>query len=77
MTFGCAFFVDLLMPISILSKILQSDEIDILEALTGVLKTLKELDELLSKPVGQYATCKSVLEKGKDEVYYLQALKRL
>ena len=72
---GCAFFVDLLIPISALSKTLQSDEIHILEALTGILRTLKELDKLLSKPVGQWATYKNVLQKCEDEVYQLQELK--
>ena len=72
---GCAFFVDLLMPISILSKTLQNDEIDILEALTGVLRTLKEIDKLLTKPVGQWATYKNVLQRCEDEVYQLQQLK--
>ena len=47
------------MPISILSKTLQNDEIDILEALTGVLRTLKEIDKLLTKPVGHIQKCSS------------------
>ena len=72
MSFRVCFFVDLLIPISILSKTLQNDEIDILEALTGVLRTLKELDKLLSKPVGQWATYRSVLKKCEDKGYQLQ-----
>ena len=72
---GCAFFVDLLMPISILSKTLQNEEIDILEALTSVLRTLEELDKLLSKPVEQWATYKAVIQKCDSEVYQLQELK--
>ena len=63
------------MPVSILSKTLQSDEIDILEALTGVLRTLKEIDKLLSKPVAEWSTYKSILQKCEDEVYQLQELK--
>ena len=41
---GCAFFVDLLTPCMIFLKSMQNDEIDILGALTGLLKTLKETD---------------------------------
>ena len=63
------------MPISILSKTLQNEEIDILEALTSVLRTLKELDKLLSKPVEQWATYKTVIQKCDDEVYQLQDIK--
>ena len=75
MSFGLCFFVDLLIPISILSKTLQNEEIDILEALTSVLRTLKELDKLLSKPVEQWATYKAVIQKCDDEVYQLQDIK--
>ena len=46
---GCAVFVDLLTLCSIFSKVMKSDEIDILAALTSVLKTLKEADKLKSK----------------------------
>ena len=45
---GCAFFVDLLTPCTIVSKSMKSDEIDILGALTGILKTLKETNWLQS-----------------------------
>ena len=34
---GCAFFVNLLSPCAILSKVLQEDDIDILEAFTSLL----------------------------------------
>ena len=43
---GCALFVDLLTPCAIFSKCTQSDEVDILGALTSLLKTLKETDKL-------------------------------
>ena len=42
---GCAFFVDLLTPCTTVSKSMQNDEINIIGALTGVLKTLKETDK--------------------------------
>ena len=63
------------MPILILSKTLQNEEIDILEALTSVLRTFKELDKLLSKPVEQWATYNAVIQKCDSEVYQLQELK--
>ena len=39
---GCALFIDLLSPCAILSKIMQNDSLDILEALSAVLMALKE-----------------------------------
>ena len=35
---GCAVFVDLLTPCSVFSKVMQSDEVDILAAVTNLLK---------------------------------------
>ena len=52
-------------PCMIFSKSMQNDEIDILGALTGLLKTL-ETDKLASKPLDQwsmYAATVSVLQK--------------
>ena len=46
---GCALFIDILTPCSIFSKVMQFDEIDILGALTSLLRTLKEVDKLASK----------------------------
>ena len=45
---GCAVFVDLLTPCSIFSKVMQSDEVDILSAVTSLLKTIKETEKLRS-----------------------------
>ena len=50
---GCALFVDLLSPGSVFSKSMQSDEIDYLGALTGLLKTLKEINKLGSMHLDQ------------------------
>lgn len=36
---GCALFVDLFAPCVILSKLMQNDDLDILAALTGLLKS--------------------------------------
>lgn len=78
---GCAFFTDLLTPCMIFSKCMQSDEVDILGALTGAVKTLKETNELASKPVDEWPTYSNTLKKCVREedgstVYQLQHLKR-
>ena len=79
---GCGFFVDLLTPCTIVSKSMQNDEIDIiLGALTGVLKTLKEMDKLASKPLDQWPTYAATLSKCTTEedgctVYQLQKLRK-
>ena len=41
---GCAVFVDLHTPCSVFSKVMQSDEVDILAAVTSPLKTKKETE---------------------------------
>ena len=48
---GCAVFVDLLTPCSIFSKVIQSDEVDMLAALTSLLKTMKEIELKASRSV--------------------------
>lgn len=77
---GCAFFINLLTPCMIYSKSMQSDEIDILGALMGLLKTLKETDKLASKPLDQWptysTTVKCTLEDDGSTVYQMQKLKR-
>ena len=60
---------------------MQSDEVDILGAITGVLKTLKDTDKLASKPLEEWPTYSNTLKKctGEDDgstVYQLQKLKR-
>ena len=45
---GCAVFVYDLTPCAIFSKVLQSNELDILAALTNLLRTVKETEKLLS-----------------------------
>ena len=77
--FGCALFVDLSTPCTIFSKCMQSNEVDILGALTGLLKTLKETDKLASKPPDQWPTYAATLRKCTEEeghtVYQCQNLK--
>ena len=41
---GCAVFVDVLTPCAVFSKVMQSDELDILAALTSLLQTVKETE---------------------------------
>ena len=65
----------------IFSKSMQNDEIDILGALTGLLKTLKETDKLASKPLDQWSTYAATVRKCTTEedgstVYQMQKLKR-
>ena len=50
---GCSVCIDILIPCSIFSKVMQNDEIDILGALTSLLKTLRETETLASKPLEQ------------------------
>ena len=60
---GCALFIDLLTPCSIFCKVMQSDEIDIVAALTSLLKTLREMEKLASKPLSQWATYSTTCAK--------------
>ncbi len=47
---GCAAFVDLLTPCAILLKSMQSDDLDILGALSYLLRTVKETHKLSATP---------------------------
>ena len=77
---GCAMFIDLLTPCSIFSKTLQSDEVDILAALNGVLKTMKDIEKLQSKQLDQWstyaATTSKIASDGEEKVYQCQAIRR-
>ena len=50
---GCAVFVDLLSPCVILSKVMQHDYLDILEALTAVLRAVREMEKLSALVIGR------------------------
>ena len=52
---GCAVCIDVLTPCAIFSKVMQSDELDILAALTSLLRTIKETEKLssLSSSLGE------------------------
>ena len=70
---GCAFFSDLLSPCAILSKVLQHDSLDILEAFTSLLRTVQELKKLSSKSPQHWrtysATLKNITEEDGKKVY--------
>ena len=76
---GCAIFVDVLTPCASLSKVMQQDNLDILAALTGLLKSVKELEKLESSPLHQWptyaATVKKCSKEGETTIYQAQQLK--
>ena len=76
---GCAVFVDILSPCAIFSKVLQSNELDILAALTNLLRTVNETDKLSSLPLAQWPMYSATLKKVEDEngkkIYQCQQLK--
>ena len=77
---GCAIFVDVLTPCAIFSKVMQSNELDILAALTSLLCSVKETDKLSSLPLSRWpvysATLKKVGDDNGKKVYQCQELKR-
>ena len=76
---GCAIFIDVLTPCSIFSKSMQSDSLDIVGALSCLIRTVKETTKLKSKPLSQWATYSATLKKVTQEsgefVYQCQQLK--
>ena len=77
---GCAVFVDLLTPCSVFSKMMQIDEVDILAAVTSLLKTMKETEKLRSKPLDQwptYAATMKVSSEGEEKVYQCQEIREI
>ena len=65
---GCAFFIDLLKPASVLCKVLQDAEICVYQAIESMMKTKKALDKLKSTPFKELPTVKKVLTRGKEEL---------
>ena len=59
---------------------MQSDELDIVGALTSLLRTIKETEKLRSLPLAQWpvysATMKKLKEENGQKVYQCQELKR-
>ncbi|XP_065892470.1 zinc finger protein 862-like [Dysidea avara] len=77
---GCAVFVDVLSPCVILSKVMQYDHLDILAALSSLLRSIKEIEKLNSVPVDQWPTFASTISKctadGDSIMYQAQTLKQ-
>ena len=77
---GCAVFIDILTPCAVFSKVLQSNDLDILTALTSLLQTMKEIEKLSSLPLVEWPMYSSTLKKLQDDnnkkVYQCQALNR-
>lgn len=67
---GCAFFIDLLSPCAIFSKVMQEDDLDVLGAFTSLLRTVKEVNKLSSKPLEQWRTYCTTLTKLSDGNWY-------
>ena len=53
---GCDFYIDLSSPCAIFSKVMQEDDLDVLGAFTSLLRTVKEVNKLSSKPLEQWRT---------------------
>ena len=64
---GCAFFVDVLKPASVLCKVFQDAEICQYQAIESLMKTIKALDKLKATPFNELPTVKKVLTRGKEE----------
>ena len=75
---GCAFFVDLLSPCAIFSKIMQEDDLDVLGAFSSLIRTAKEVNKLSSKPLEQWKTyCTTLIKLSDDGSYQCQELRNL
>ena len=76
---GCTLFTDILTPCSVFSKVMQNDEADIVAALTGLIKTLCEMETLSSKPLTQWptysATKRKFTKQGDKMMYQSQEVK--
>jgi len=60
---------------------MQDDEVNLLEALTCLLRTIKETDKLTSRSLEQWPVYSSTLRKlteedGQKDIYQLQKLKK-
>lgn len=64
---GCVVFIDVLTPCAIFPKVMQSDELDILAALTSLLQTIKETEKLSSLPLVQWPVYSATLKKLEEE----------
>ena len=60
---GCAFFHDLLKPVAILCKVLQDDELCIVQAIESVLKVKRSMDKTKAASFEELPTVKKVQER--------------
>ena len=76
---GCAVFVDVLTPCATLSKVMQSDDLDVLGAFMSMLRVVKEVDKLGDKSLDEWPTYSVTMKKVKETegevAYQHQALK--
>ena len=59
--------MDVLTPCAIFSKVMQSDELDILGALNSLLRTVKETEKLSSLSLSKWPMYSATLKKISDE----------
>ncbi len=74
--FGCAFFYDVLKPCSILSKCLQDEELNRVDAIEAILKTNKSVSQLKLSSLDDLPSVKKVksrIQKAQGETTYLGA----
>ena len=75
---GCAFFVDLLSPCAIFSRVLQEDDLDVLGAFSSLVRTVKEINKLSVKPLEQWRTyCTTITKLDNGRSYQGQQLKNV
>ena len=60
---GCVMLVNLLTPCSILSKVMQHKELDILSVLTCLLRSVKEIEKLSTTPLSKWPVYSTTLVK--------------
>ena len=75
-----ALLTDFLTPCAISSKSMQADGLDILGAVSNLLRTVKETIKLNARPPGQWptyaATVKKITDGNEEKVYQGQVLKK-
>ena len=64
---GCVIFCDLLAPCVILSEIMQYDDLDILQAFSSVLLTVKETEKLCKSNLDQWPTYAATMQECMEE----------
>lgn len=63
MILGCAMFHDLLKPCAILCKVLQDDEICVVDAIGAILRTSKTVEKLKTISFDELLTVKKILSR--------------